>query len=165
MKNNRLPPFILPVGAALVMPAALLRSRGARFSRPRVQVPLGAALICGGLTMQAWTVTLFSRVGEGTLAPWDPTRKMVVHGPYRHTRNPMITGVLSVLLGESALCCSGALLAWAAAFFAGNTAWFKLVEEPGLVKRFGEEYVEYRENVPMWLPRLRPWDGQEASCT
>jgi protein-S-isoprenylcysteine O-methyltransferase Ste14 len=163
MKNNRLPPFILPVGAALVMPAALLRARGARFSRPRVQVPLGAALIGGGLTMLAWTATLFSRVGEGTLAPWDPTRRLVARGPYRQTRNPMITGVLFILLGESVLCGSGALLAWAAAFFAGNTAYFKLSEEPGLVTRFGEEYVEYRGNVPMWLPRLKPRDGRKAS--
>lgn len=165
MKNVRLPPFILPVGAALVIPAALLRARGARLPRPRVQVPLGVALIGGGLALQAWTVALFRRVGEGTLAPWDPTRHLVVRGPYRHARNPMITGVLSILLGESALCGSRAVLAWAAAFFAANTAWFKLQEEPGLVKRFGEEYVEYRENVPMWLPRLKPWKGRSAALT
>ncbi len=163
MKNNRLPPFILPVGAALVMPAALLRARGARFSRPRVQVPLGMTLIAGGLGLQAWTVALFRRVGEGTLAPWDPTRRLVARGPYRHTRNPMITGVLSILLGESALFGSRAILKWAAVFFAANTAWFKLTEEPGLAKRFGEEYVEYRDNVPMWLPRIKPWEGRKAS--
>jgi protein-S-isoprenylcysteine O-methyltransferase Ste14 len=30
-------------------------------------------------------------------------------------------------------------------------------EQPVLSERFGEEYDEYRRNVPAWLPRLRPW--------
>jgi protein-S-isoprenylcysteine O-methyltransferase Ste14 len=98
---------------------------------------------------------LFARVGEGTLAPWDPTRKLVVRGPYRHVRNPMITGVLAILLGEAALFGSWPLLVWAFGFFALNAIYMPLVEEPGLVRRFGDDYVRYRRNVPRWLPRLR----------
>jgi protein-S-isoprenylcysteine O-methyltransferase Ste14 len=103
------------------------------------------------------TVRLFAREGEGTLAPWDPTRKLVAHGPYRHVRNPMITGVLLVLLGEAALLGSLGVLAWAAFFFTINAIWFPLVEEPGLVRRFGADYEEYRRNVPRWVPRRTPW--------
>jgi protein-S-isoprenylcysteine O-methyltransferase Ste14 len=33
------------------------------------------------------------------------------------------------------------------------------VEEPGLEKRFGESYREYKRNVPRWIPRWRPWTG------
>ena len=33
-------------------------------------------------------------------------------------------------------------------------------EEPGLEKRFGAEYVEYKRNVPRWIPRLKPWRPQ-----
>ena len=46
-------------------------------------------------------VALFARVGEGTLAPWDPTRRLVVESPYRRVRNPMISAVLAVLTGEA----------------------------------------------------------------
>ena len=69
-----------------------------RASRARVA---GALLAAAGLGMLAWTVTLFIRIGRGTLAPWDPTRKLVVRGPYAHVRNPMITGVLAILIGEA----------------------------------------------------------------
>lgn len=69
----------------------------------------------------------------------------------------MITAVLAVLLGEAALFGSPALLIWCAAFLAINWAWFALYEEPGLERRFGEEYLAYRRNVPRWIPRRSPW--------
>jgi len=67
-----------------------------------------------------------------------------------------------VLLGEGILCGSPAILVWALLFFLGNVLYFKLSEEPGLERRFGEEYIEYRDNVPTWLPRLRPWMPSQA---
>jgi protein-S-isoprenylcysteine O-methyltransferase Ste14 len=30
-------------------------------------------------------------------------------------------------------------------------------EEPVLAARFGDDYERYRQAVPGWLPRLRPW--------
>jgi protein-S-isoprenylcysteine O-methyltransferase Ste14 len=36
--------------------------------------------------------------------------------------------------------------------------YMPLVEEPGLKRRFGEDYETYAANVPRWLPRLRPWE-------
>ena len=51
-----------------------------------------------GFCLFAWCVALFSRVGRGTLAPWDPTQRLVAVGPYRYMRNPMITGVLAMML-------------------------------------------------------------------
>jgi protein-S-isoprenylcysteine O-methyltransferase Ste14 len=118
----------------------------------------GAVLIALGLALVVWTVKLFAQVGRGTLAPWDPTSRLVVRGPYRHVRNPMISGVLAILLGEAAVFGSVPLLLWFAAAFAVNAVYMPLVEEPGLRKRFGQDYDEYRANVPRWLPRLRPWD-------
>lgn len=50
------------------------------------------------------------------------------------------------------------LLTWFAVVFAVNAVYFPLVEEPGLERRFGAAYGEYRANVPRWLPRLRPWE-------
>lgn len=121
-------------------------------------VLLGVLLVGLGVVLVVWTVSLFATEGRGTLAPWDPTTQLVVSGPYRHVRNPMISGVLSVLLGEAALLGSIPLLAWFAVVFAVNAVYFPLVEEPGLERRFGAAYGEYRANVPRWLPRLRPWE-------
>jgi protein-S-isoprenylcysteine O-methyltransferase Ste14 len=119
---------------------------------------LGAALIGLGLLLVVQTVALFVRVGRGTLAPWDPTSRLVVRGPYRHVRNPMISGVMSILLGEAALLGSLPLLIWSGAFFAMNAVYLPLVEEPGLIRRFGADYERYRAHVARWVPRLRPWD-------
>ena len=113
----------------------------------------GLTFIGAGFALWLWTVRLFARIGEGTLAPWDPTRRLVAVGPYRRLRNPMITAVLAVLIGEAALFGSAALLVWAAVFFALNHAFFLLYEEPALERRFGEEYLAYKREVPRWVPK------------
>ena len=41
----------------------------------------------------------------------------------------------------------------------GLDVYIPLVEEPGLLKRFGEEYLTYKRNVPRWIPRLTPWES------
>ena len=127
------------------------------FPFPRFQAGAAAALVLLGLVLMIACIRLFIRVGQGTLAPWDPTRRLVVAGPYRYTRNPMISGVLFILVGEAILLGSPALTLWAALFFTGNHFYFQWSEEPGLAKRFGEDYQPYRTHVPRWLPRPFPW--------
>ncbi len=122
-----------------------------------VLIGAGAGLVAAGLAIWIWTVTLFARLGRGTLAPWDPTRELVVAGPYGHVRNPMISGVLAVLMGEALALGSPGIVAWGAAFVVINHLYFLAVEEPGLERRFGEAYREYRRHVPRWIPRLRRW--------
>jgi protein-S-isoprenylcysteine O-methyltransferase Ste14 len=118
---------------------------------------LGVIVVALGFALFAWCVSLFARVGQGTLAPWDPTRRLVAAGPYRHVRNPMISSVLTMLSGEAMLFRSWPLVAWAAFFFLLNHAYFMLSEEPGLEARLGEPYRTYKANVPRWLPRRTPW--------
>jgi protein-S-isoprenylcysteine O-methyltransferase Ste14 len=119
----------------------------------------GGALFVSGAVLWLRTVTLFSRIGRGTLAPWDPTTRLVVEGPYKHVRNPMITAVIAILMGEGLLLGSPGILAWAGAVFALNAIWFPLVEEPELERKFGDDYRAYKRNVPRWVPRPRPWDS------
>lgn len=118
---------------------------------------IGALVLAAGLALFAWTVDLFVRIGRGTLAPWDATRRLVVKGPYCYVRNPMITAVLTILLGETLTLGNPWIAVEAAVFFAINAVYFPLSEEPGLRRRFGAEYDEYARNVPRWIPRLRPW--------
>ena len=104
-------------------------------------------------------------VGKGTLAPWNPTQTLVVQGGYRHIRNPMISGVMFILLGESVVAASVPLLIWFAIFVAVNVVYILMMEEPGLMKRFGEEYLAYKRNVPRWGPRVRGDRGKETELT
>jgi protein-S-isoprenylcysteine O-methyltransferase Ste14 len=152
--------FVLPLTATVLVPWALL-ARGDPGSAWRSVSPasrgVGALLAAGGLGMLVWTVSLFARVGRGTLAPWDPTRHLIVAGPYARVRNPMITGVLCILVGEALVFGDSRLWSWAGLFFVINHVWFVLVEEPGLRRRFGDAYDEYRREVPRWIPRATPW--------
>lgn len=116
-------------------------------------VPLGI-----GLAFAMWTVRLFIHIGLGTPAPWNPPKKLVVHGPYRHARNPMITSVLFILGAEALWFGLWPIAGWMLVFFVANAIYFPLKEEPDLERRFGADYRQYKANVPRWIPRLRPWD-------
>jgi protein-S-isoprenylcysteine O-methyltransferase Ste14 len=152
--------LLLPGVVTIGVPALIIWQTDARL-RPAAVV--GIPLIAAGVLLVISTVTLFANVGRGTLAPWDPTSTLVVQGPYRYVRNPMISGVLFILLGEAACFASLPLLIWFAAVFALNAVYLPLVEERGLRRRFGADYEAYRAKVPRWIPRLRPWTGEESS--
>jgi len=117
------------------------------------------AIIFGlfGILIAIWTVTLFVKIGKGTPAPWEPPQKLVVRGPYRHVRNPMLTSVFLMLTAESILLQSLPIAAWMAFVIIANLIYMPLIEEKGLEKRFGEEYKIYKKHVPRWIPRLTPW--------
>ena len=119
----------------------------------------GVVVFLCGFALFAWCISLFARVGEGTLAPWDPTRRLVAVGPYRYMRNPMITGVVTMLVGETLFLGSRVIEVWAATFIAINQVYFMVSEEPGLERRFGAAYVEYKSAVPRWIPTAKPWKG------
>jgi protein-S-isoprenylcysteine O-methyltransferase Ste14 len=152
--------LILPVTITIVVPRWILYTFAAVDTRwpatgtawiPRA---LGVLLVAAGLALVSWCITLFARVGKGTLAPWDPTSKLVAVGPYRYTRNPMITGVGSILTGEALATGSWRLGVWTLIFVALNHIHFLLFEEPGLERRFGEPYLQYKRTVPRWIPRV-----------
>ena len=157
---------LLPGIVTIVVPGVLIRSTGIANFGWSLPPPLNLApLTCGflllglGLVLMVQTIGLFVRAGEGTLAPWDPTQKLVVRGVYRRVRNPMISGVFCILLGEAILAGSLPLLDWFFFFLLVNLIYIPLLEEPGLARRFGEDYLRYKANVPRWIPRLRPWEA------
>lgn len=71
----------------------------------------------------------------------------------------MITGVVTMLLGETLFLGSRVVGIWAATFIAINQIYFMVSEEPGLERRFGTAYIEYKSAVPRWLPRPKAWKG------
>jgi len=154
--------ILLPFVVAVIVPAWFLSAFTAEDVRwteaallSGILRAIGVALLMMGLGLFSWCVTLFARVGRGTLAPWDPTRSLVAVGPYRYVRNPMISGVAAILWGEALLWGSIALGLWACGFVAINHAYFILFEEPALERRFGEPYRIYKSSVPRWIPRFK----------
>jgi protein-S-isoprenylcysteine O-methyltransferase Ste14 len=149
--------IILPFTVTLVVPYLL-------YDSTEVLIPhtLSLKLTCwliavAGSALFVYTVFLFKILGNGTLAPWEPTKKLIVEGPYRHCRNPMISGVFFMITGEGLMLYSTNILAWAVAFFIINTVYFIFVEERSMMQRFGSDYLKYKKHVPRWLPRVRPY--------
>lgn len=122
---------------------------------------IGIFLFLVGFPIFIQSVNLFIKIGIGTLAPWDPTKRLVVKSLYRHVRNPMILGVIFILLAESFFFNSLVILIWTFLFFVINQVYFIFKEEPDLLKKFGAEYEEYFKAVPRWIPRIKGWKPEE----
>ncbi len=121
---------------------------------------LGAGLIAIGVVIAWSSVSLLNDRGDGTPAPWDPPRNLVVGGLYGHVRNPLVEGVFCILLGESFLFGSFLLFLWFFFFVLVNLVYTPLIEEPQLVNRFGQPFRSYMQHVPRWWPRSTPWNNQ-----
>ena len=159
---------ILPGAALVYIPGAILwlvpeAGNGGAPAGP-AQPRFWLALILGacGFALAVWTTRLFRTAGEGTPAPWAPPKRLVIHGPYHHVRNPMITSVLLMLGAESLFFGSWNLAGWMLAFFLGNAIYFPLIEERTLERRFGDDYRRYKANVPRWVPIWRAWDAVDG---
>jgi protein-S-isoprenylcysteine O-methyltransferase Ste14 len=152
----------LPCTVTLLVPCWIVRHAPVAFVAPDSLGDLaavGAGVACGvvGLTLFAWSVYHFWTRGRGTLAPWDPPRTFVVSGPYRFVRNPMISGVIFILVAEACLLRSESLTEWAGLFTLINAVYIPALEEPMLRARFGEPYNRYTRAVGRFVPRLTPY--------
>lgn len=158
---------VLPCTAAVLVPLWIGGRYGTACAVPGTAIEwalfvMGVGGLCVGLTLFAASLLRFVVEGRGTLAPWDPPTQLVVSGPYRFVRNPMIAGVWFVLLGEALLLRSVPHAVWAGGFLAANAIYIPLGEEPSLTVRFGEAYTEYCRHVPRFWPRVRPWSPSHA---
>jgi protein-S-isoprenylcysteine O-methyltransferase Ste14 len=128
---------------------------------PWGQMLLASALILAGVSPAFESIRRFVAVGRGTLMPTAPTEHLVVSGFYRHVRNPMYVGVLIALAGEAVLFERRAMVAYLALVWLATHLFVLLYEEPTLTRRYGDEYLRFKQNVPRWLARLTPWTGAD----
>lgn len=153
--------LLLPFNVVVIIPCFILYFSGYHYNSPDIKYLIaGILLLSAGLFLAGWTMVLFNNVGKGTLAPWNPPENLVVKGPYCYVRNPMIIGVLLVLISEYFLLNAIEIFWWTVLFFIINNIYFYVFEERQLENRFGEEYKKYKKNVPMWIPRFIPWKSQ-----
>jgi len=153
----------LPGLVAVVVPLWLARQNHVVLTAPAdlttaLGQVAGTVLLAIGLGLFSASLYYFWSRGRGTLAPWDPPRRFVIDGPYRFVRNPMISGVIFVLLGEAAVLRSRPHAVWAGLVILINVLYIPAIEEPMLAERFGEGYLQYKRGVRRFLPRLSPWN-------
>jgi protein-S-isoprenylcysteine O-methyltransferase Ste14 len=137
--------LLLPGIVAFGVPVLLGRDGHGPFNPP------GLLPLVAGVVLLLWCVRDFYIAGKGTLAPWDPPRRLVVVGLYRWTRNPMYVAVALILIGWAV--GYGALSLWVYALVVVIAFHLRVVlfEEPWLGRTHGEEWVRYEARVPRWL--------------
>ena len=124
------------------------------FSRP-FSIILSLPLLFAGLSLIGWSVLHFLKV-KGTPVPFNPPPKLVSDGPYAYVRNPMLSGVFILVLGLGILIRSFSITFIFTPLFIALNVWeLKAIEEPELAKRLGEEYLEYKNKTPMFIPNFR----------
>ena len=115
---------------------------------------LGLLFLGSGLAILLYCVRDFYVSGKGTLAPWDPPKKLVTVGLYQYIRNPMYVGVIFILLGWVVLTASPIIFVFMLFLTTAFHFRVKLHEEPWAEKNFTAEWLAYKSNVPRWLPLL-----------
>ncbi len=112
-----------------------------------------------GFCLWLWSVWKFMKA-KGTPVPFNPPPKLVVDGPYAYMRNPMMLGVFLLLIGIGIFSGSLSLtVIFVPAFILIVVLEIKYIEEPELEKRLGKEYMEYRKNTPMMIPKIKRNQG------
>ncbi|HRD06030.1 MAG: isoprenylcysteine carboxylmethyltransferase family protein [Saprospiraceae bacterium] len=94
------------------------------------------------------------KYGSGTPLPLDQTQKLVISGPYGYVRNPMAVAGIGQGLAVSLFCGSYAVLLYV---LLGAVVWHwfvRPIEEEDMNNRFGEPYMQYKQKVRCWIPRL-----------
>lgn len=119
---------------------------------------VSAPIILIGFILMVLSVIAFLKV-KGTPVPLSPPPELVVTGPYRYARNPMLTGIFLQLFGIAILLSSISLLVFFTPLFIIINAWeLKKIEEPELEKRLGQAYVDYKNRVPMFFPKITKYN-------
>jgi len=127
-----------------------------------VRLPVSIPVVLAGVLLTAWSAFHFLKV-KGTPVPFNPPAKVVDTGPYRYVRNPMLSGVFLFLFGLGfALNSVSLVLVFTPLYVLINVWELKHIEEPELVRRLGNDYVDYRRRTPMFIPGLRPKQESKA---
>lgn len=115
---------------------------------------LGIALLIVGVPMVVWTITRLLKT-KGSPIPFNPPPTLVMNGLYCYVRNPMHLGWTIVLIGVAILEQSFTLLViLMPLFILIHIIYIKLIEEKELEKKFGQAYLDYKKQVPMFIPKL-----------
>jgi len=147
--------FLIPWG--LIALAGILEHSLSipRFNFELANEIIGAILIVGGLGFAGWTVLTQFFIGKGTPVPIVPTQKFIVSGPYKFCRNPMVMGWIAYCFGLSVWLGSLVMVVLTFIVWGLGAIYVKSVEEKELELRFGEDYKKYRDEMPMFIPRIR----------
>jgi len=162
--NNKVRILLTPVGggafilfSTVFVIISLMMDKILKFPRlflTPLNLIISIPVLLLGLFLILWSSFLFAKA-RGTPVPLSPPTKLVNSGPYAFIRNPIVLGYILIFLGIGFFLQSISLaLIITPFYFLLLILEIKFIEEPELENRLGKEYLEYKERVPMFIPRL-----------
>jgi protein-S-isoprenylcysteine O-methyltransferase Ste14 len=145
--------LILPYLFLVICPALDERFGLDRIQPGAVTIIIGGTIMVCGFAFAFWTMSLQLDQGRGTPLPMMPTQELIITGPFRYCRNPMTLGTILAYLGLSIAAATVVGVALALILGALLITYLKKVEEKELTERFGQQYLDYKQNVPFIVPR------------
>lgn len=121
-----------------------------RFLPRKVASILGATLIGTSVALVSQAFQRMRRAGTN-VNPTEPATVLVTEGPFRYTRNPLYLSMALFYVGVSMLVNAlWAMLLLPAVMLVINRGVIER-EERYLERKFGEKYIQYKEQVRRWL--------------
>ena len=120
---------------------------------------VGFILLLIGETIRIWAV---SHAGGATRTRSVGAPSLCSSGPYAHSRNPLYVGNMLMYIGIVLIAGvpNGFFMVMVTTvFFLIQYTLIISLEEETLDTLFGNEYMDYKKNVPPIIPRLSPWTG------
>jgi protein-S-isoprenylcysteine O-methyltransferase Ste14 len=111
---------------------------------------IGNIATIGGHLFAAWARFTLGRLWSGWITLKEGHR-LVRSGPYRFARHPLYTGFLAATLGSVLVVATGDALVGGVLVFAAIFLKLKR-EESLLTKEFGDEYLQFKEEVSALVP-------------
>lgn len=113
----------------------------------------GLLLVAAGVAVVQKATIDLACYGDGTPAPQDPARRLVTNGSYAWCRHPMFLGYDLAAWGIGVMICSPGMLLVSLPVMLLWQLLFLRREERLLSRRFPEAWPEYRQRVPLLIPR------------
>lgn len=115
-------------------------------------------LLLTGLLFGIWSIVVQNIIGKGgpvelaniEISP--KTKNLVLSGPYRYTRNPMLFGTFLIYLSLAVITNSWYAVLLVLLFILFMLAVVVKEEEKRLVKDFGDQYEGYRKKTSRFIP-------------
>lgn len=117
---------------------------------PRPYNYSGIVFIIVGIIFGATPPRLFIKA-KTTLHPFEEPEQLVTEGVYRYSRNPMYLALTLVLTGTFLLISSLSSFFIIPLFVWIITNRFIINEEKKLERKFGENYLKYKQKVRRWI--------------
>jgi protein-S-isoprenylcysteine O-methyltransferase Ste14 len=124
---------------------------------------VGLLILFPNLAISIWSLVTLYKEGKGTPFPTVATVRLVTTGPYTHSRNPMVVSMFSVYWAVGILIGSLTFIILTSFFFLVMIVVITLFEEKDLERKFGREYLLYRQRTLFMIPRIKSLAKQQDS--